>query len=87
MIIVVTHKINNPSSFWETAKKSLPELPFGGVQRVLQILPNKGTDGATCVWEADNIETLDRYLRSRLQNWSEESYCEVDTPYTMGLRL
>lgn len=87
MIIVVTHKINNPSSFWSTAKKSLPELPSDGVQRVLQILPNKGTDGATCVWEADNIETLDRYLRSRLQNWSEECYYEVDTPYTMGLHL
>ncbi len=87
MIIVVNHKVNNPGEFWASAQKSLPELPADGVQRVLQVLPNADMTEATCLWEADSIDTLDAYLRSKVFDWSKETYYEVNTANAMGLTV
>ena len=85
MIIVVNHKINNTADFWAAAQKSLPELPASGVQRVLQVMPNADMSQATCVWEADSIDSLNTYLRSKVSNWSEESYYELNAAAAMGV--
>ena len=85
MIIVVNHRINNPGSFWASAQASLPNLPEGGVSRVLQVMPNNDMTQATCVWEASDIDTLNTYLRSKVQDWSEESYQEVNMANAMGV--
>ena len=85
MIIVVNHKINNPADFWASAQKSLPELPVSGVQRVLQVMPNADMTQATCVWEADSIDSLDTYLRSKVSDLSEETYYELNTAAAMGV--
>lgn len=87
MIIVVNHKINNPADFWAAAQASLPELPAEGVKRVLQVMPNADNTEATCVWEADSKEVLDKYLRSKVKDWSTETYQEVNTAGAMGLAL
>lgn len=87
MIIVVNHKINNAQAFWASAQESLPKLPEAGVQRVLQVLPDVNGTIATCVWEADSIETLDRYLREKVGNWSAEEYHTVNTANALGLKL
>jgi len=85
MIIVVNHQINNPTDFWASAQKSLPELPASGVQKVIQVMPNKDMTTATCVWEADSIEVLDAYLRSKVQDWSTETYYELNAAAAMGV--
>lgn len=85
MIIVVNHKISNPAEFWAAAQKSLPELPAEGVRRVIQVFPNKENTEAVCLWEADSIDTLDAYLRSKVGDNSNETYFEVDTTTAMGL--
>ncbi len=87
MIIVVNHSINNPTDFWASAQKSLPELPAAGVQKVLQVMPNADMTTATCVWEADSIEALDTYLRSKVQDWSSETYYELNTAAAMGVPM
>ena len=85
MIIVVNHKISNPTDFWASAQKSLPELPVNGVQRIVQVMPNKDMNEATCVWEAESIEKLDTYLRSKVQDWSKETYYELNSAAAMGM--
>jgi hypothetical protein len=85
MIIVVNHQINNPTDFWASAQKSLPELPVSGVHKIVQVMPNADMTTATCVWEADSIEALDTYLRSKVQDWSTESYYELNTAAAMGM--
>ncbi len=87
MIIVVNHKVNNPQEFWASAQRSLPELPADGVQRIIQVMPNQDMTEATCVWEADSIEKLDSYLRSKVYDWSKETYHEVNTANAMGLSV
>lgn len=85
MIIVVNHRINNPQEFWASAQASLPELPVAGVQRILQVMPNGDMTQATCVWEAADIDTLNGYLRSKVKDWSEETYQEVNMANAMGV--
>lgn len=87
MIIVVNHSINNPASFWASAQESLPKLPENGVARVIQVLPNADMTTATCLWEADSIETLDAYLRSKVSDWSTETYFELNTANAMGISI
>lgn len=87
MIIVVNHKVNNPGEFWASAQKSLPELPVNGVTRIMQVLPNADMTEATCLWEADSIEALDSYLRTKVFDWSTEVYYEVNTANAMGLTV
>jgi hypothetical protein len=85
MIILVNHKINNPESFWHAAQESLPNLPEANVQRVMQSLPNADMTEATCLWEAESIEALDNYLRSKVGSTSKETYYEVNTANAIGL--
>ena len=40
---------------------------------------------ATCIWEADSIQALNAYLRSRVNDWSEETYYEINDSHAMGL--
>ena len=87
MIIVVNHTISNPTDFWASAQKSLPELPVSGVTKIIQVMPNTDMTNATCVWEADSIEALDSYLRSKIHNWGSETYYELNTAAAMGVPL
>lgn len=87
MIIVVNHSIKNPEKFWAAAQESLPKLPEGGVTRVVQVLPSNNMSQASCLWEADSIESLDAYLRSKVQDWSSESYFELNSAAAMGITL
>lgn len=84
MIILVSHKINNPQSFWGAAQANLPNLPEAGVKRVMQALPNGDMTEATCLWEAENIETLNKYLRSKVGDWSVDTFYEVNTANAIG---
>lgn len=87
MIIVVDHRINDVAGFWGSAQQSLPQLPEAGVNRVLQVLPNADNSEATCLWEANDIDTLDKYLRSKVGSMSTETYHEVNTAAAMGLSV
>lgn len=85
MFISVHHQINNPTEFWAAAQKSLPELPQPGVKRICNVYPATNGSEATCIWEADSIETLDKYLRSKVKDWSKETYFEINATQAMGL--
>lgn len=85
MYIAATHTINNPEDFWASAQKHLPNLPEGGVKRVLNVFPNQEMDKATCVWEADSIENLEKYLREKVGAASNETYFQINEAAALGL--
>ena len=85
MFIVVSHNIKTPALFWGAAQKNLPNLPEGGVKRVLNVLPNENMDHCTCLWEADSIETLENYLREKVGNASTETYYQINEANAVGL--
>ena len=86
MIISVNHKIKDPGKFWVSAQKSIPELPVEGVQRIINVFPSTDMSQATCILEADSIDSLDKYLRSKVFDWSQETYFEVNAANAIGLQ-
>ena len=60
MLVFAHHKIQNPDVFWKTAKEVTTNLPQN--LKVHGTYPS--TDGklATCLWEADNVQDVQRYL-------------------------
>ncbi len=84
MIIVVNHKINNLTKFWDSIGINLPLLPEAGVNRIIQMLPNIEMTEITCVWEAQAIAALDFYLRSKVFDWSTETYYELNLSHNIG---
>jgi hypothetical protein len=85
MYIVANHIINQPEDFWASAQKNLPNLPEGGVKRVLNMFPNQTLDKATCIWEADSVENLEKYLREKVGSASQETYFQINEAAAMGL--
>lgn len=85
MFISVHHNINEPGKFWASAQKSLPELPVAGVQRIVNVFPSTDLSEATCIWEADSIDALNKYLRSKVFDWSQETYFEINAVNAIGL--
>ena len=85
MYIVVSHDINNTEDFWASAQLHLPNLPEGGVKRIVSVFPNQSMDKCTCVWEADSIENLDKYLRDKVGDSSRDSYYQVNEATAVGL--
>jgi hypothetical protein len=85
MFISVHHKISSPGQFWVAAQKNLPLLPELGVQRVACVFPSADMGEATCIWEADSIDALDKYLRSKVFDWSRDTYFEINASNAIGL--
>jgi hypothetical protein len=85
MYILVNHHITMTAEFWGTTKKCLLQLPENGVKRVISVFPNENMDQCTGIWEADSIETLDRYLRNKLGNASKDSYYQINEANAIGL--
>jgi len=87
MYILVNHAISRPAEFWGSDQKNLPNLPEGGVKRVVTVFPNENMDQCTCVWEADSIETLDSYLRDKIGSASNDSFYQINEANAVGLML
>jgi hypothetical protein len=87
MIVVVNHKINDIDEFWASAEESLKHLPASGVQRIILVMPNSEMTEATCVWEADSIESIDKYIQATVGSFATASFHEVNPEQALGLSV
>jgi hypothetical protein len=87
MYILVNHTINSPAEFWGSAQKNLPNLPEGGVKRIINVFPNDNMNVCTCVWEAESIEILDGYLRDKVGASSKDTYYQINEANAIGLSV
>jgi hypothetical protein len=78
MFIPGHHKISDPGKFWVFAQKSLAELPVASVQRIINDLLTTSMNESACIREADSIKTLDKYLRSKVFDWRQETYFGIN---------
>ncbi len=83
MYIIVQHQISDPSTFWGTAQEALGNLPAG--VRIIESFPNADGSKATCLWEADSVETLRNYIDSQVGQVSRNEYYEVAAEKAFGL--
>ena len=83
MYIIAQHQISDPQKFWDKAKVVLSDLPAG--LKFHQTFPNKDGNFTLCVWEADSVEQLQRWLDDVTRSLSTNTYYEVDAELAMGL--
>lgn len=85
MYIVVQHDIADTEDFWASAQRNLPRLPEAGVKRVVNLFPSQDMNKCTCVWEADSIENLQRYLNEKLASSKADSLYQINEATAVGL--
>ncbi len=83
MFIRVNHTISNPGEFWQRAQQSLPNLPNG--LKIHAVYPNETMNDATCIWEAESVETLKTYLEENTGDVSNNQYMPINAANAMGL--
>ena len=47
--------------------------------------PSKDLTTATCVWEADSVDSVRDHVDSALRDSSANTYFEIDSEYAQGL--
>ena len=78
MYVVVLHEIKNPEvAFSRGEKLQTGEGAPSGV-RVLQFYPSTDGSTVTCLWEAQSVAAVQRYVDSTLGDSSENRCYEVD---------
>jgi hypothetical protein len=85
MYVAVVHRVKDPQAMLSRGEGlgDPSNAPEGAIPR--QFCPSKDLSAATCVWEADSIDTVRDYVDGTLGDSSEQSYFEINTEYAQGL--
>lgn len=83
MYFRVNHQISDPNTFWSRAEAALPNLPEG--IKIHGVFPNETMDNATCIWEADSLNTIRDYLEENTGDVSHNDYMAINVKNAMGL--
>ena len=88
MHIAVHHLITN-SQKWEQASKHIMELSEQGKLppglKGLMYLPAMDGHKADCLWEADSLEALKRFMDRETGNGAKNDYFQIDDASAFGL--
>jgi hypothetical protein len=80
--IVAQHRIHDPEKFFGLTEEVTENAPPGVRPRQL----SQDRTEAVCLWEADSVDTLRRYLDSIAgTDVTENTYFVIDEQYAFGL--
>ena len=85
MYVAVVHNVKDPQALLSRGEGlgDPSNAPAGVIPR--QFCPSKDLSAATCVWEADSMDTVRDYVDGTLGDSSEQSYFEINTEFAQGL--
>jgi hypothetical protein len=78
MYVVVQHSFKDPQTAFARGERLIKNEGAPAGVRGLQFYPARDGSGATCLWEADSVEDVQRYVDSTLGDSSENHCYEVD---------
>jgi hypothetical protein len=78
MYVVVQHTFTDPPSAFSRGERLIKNSGAPTGVRGLQFYPATDGSGATCLWEADSVEAVQRYVDSTLGDSSDNLCYEVD---------
>jgi hypothetical protein len=78
MYVVVQHRFANPEVAFARGVKLIKNEGAPAGVRGLQFYPARDGSGATCLWEANSVADVQRYVDETLGDASENSSYEVD---------
>ena len=83
MYVVVNHAISDASKFWAAAESVATGLPDG--LKVIHTFPSPDGRKAVCVWEADSVESVRRFLDPATAGAARNDYFE--SPNKEGMAM
>ena len=83
MYVAVEHKIDDPSTFWSSAREMVPKLPSGIELHHCHPAPD-GSRGI-CVWEVESVEKLRTFLDGKVGHVSQNDYYQVENKDAVAL--
>lgn len=79
MYVVVQHEIRSPETAFSRGERLQKGEDAPPGVRVLQFYPSTDGSAVTCLWEADAVASVQRYVDAVLGDSSVNTYYEVDT--------
>lgn len=83
MLIIAHHNINRPEEFWNAAKEITKNLPAG--LKLHGVYPAADTKTGTCLWEADTVQEVQKFLDNNAGKFAKNFCYEVNVKESMGL--
>ncbi|MBC7426673.1 MAG: hypothetical protein H7321_09075 [Bacteroidia bacterium] len=83
MFVVVYHKITVPDEFWKITHNEITKLPKN--IRLHAVWPSNDMKLSTCLWEGENITSINDYLDNTLGEVSYHDFQIVNEKFAMGL--
>jgi hypothetical protein len=78
MYVVVNHRFTNPESAFARGEQLIKNEGAPDGVRGLQFYPARDGSGATCLWEANSVADVQRYVDTVLGDASENTSYEVN---------
>jgi hypothetical protein len=78
MYVVVQHRFKDPQTALSRGEKLIKNEGAPAGVRGLQFYPSRDRSSVTCLWEADSVEDIQRYVDTTLDDSSENTCYEVD---------
>ncbi len=83
MLVIAHHFINAPDPFWSKAKEISSVTPSG--LTLHSVFPSKDGKTGTCVWEAQSVEDVQKFLDEQTQSLAKNVCYEVNESSAFGL--
>ena len=83
MFIVAQHTITDPERFYPAAQSGMQDLPEG--MRVHALIPSSDGTRATCLWEADSVDSVKKLVEDTVGDMSSNEFYEADAQNSIGL--
>jgi hypothetical protein len=86
MYVVVQHRFTNTPLAFARGEKLMKNEGAPAGAHVLQFYPASDGSGATCLWEADSVEAIQRYVDTTLGDASVNTSYEVEASQAFALQ-
>ena len=84
MLVIAQHtNITDPATFWTKAQSVIGAAPAG--TSVLSVFPSQDGKTGTCVWEAGNVDELQKFLDKESAGLATNFCYEVNETAAIGL--
>jgi hypothetical protein len=84
MLVIAHHtNITDPATFWAKAPTVIGAAPAG--TGVLSVFPSQDGKTGTCVWEADSVDELQKFLDKESVGLATNFCYEVNEKAGIGL--
>lgn len=83
MFIIADHFIKDADAFWSTVKNQMNEIPKE--LHLHAVYPSNDMMRAVCVWDAENVETVDEFLTKTFGDIVRNECYKVNVEAAIGL--